>query len=569
MEKHPPEKYLWWQTGVIYQIYPLSFADSNGDGYGDLPGIIGKLDYLKWLGVNAVWISPIYPSPLADFGYDVSDHKAIHPLLGTMEDFDNLLAGCHERGIKLLLDYVPNHTSDQHPWFVESRSSRNNPKRDWYIWEDPSRDGKAPNNWVSVFGGRAWEWDENTKQYYCHSFLKEQPDLNWRNPEVQEAMLDVMRFWLGKGVDGFRVDALWHVIKDRQLRDNPLDPKYVEGEMSPYNRLVPVYSGGQPELHEIVALLRRATQEFPERVLIGEMYLPVQELVRYYGRESDSGIHLPYNFQLIVLSWRAMDVFAGINAYEASLPLFAWPNWVLGNHDKPRVVSRVGPAQAKVAAMLLLTLRGTPTMYYGDEIGMEDVNVPAEDLRDPVAKALPGIRLGRDPERTPMQWSAEPNAGFSTGELWLPVAASYEQTNVEKQKQDQGSLLAFYRRLLELRRKEPALQVGSYLPAGQKRNVFAFVREHGETTLLIAVNLGGTRARLAVPRHMDVIGEIILGTDPARVGGKIREHIELGPDEGIIARVYPADEKSDIFSAASHRRSAAPHTSRRSAEESQ
>jgi alpha-glucosidase len=569
MEKRPPEKYLWWQTGVIYQIYPLSFADSNGDGYGDLPGIIGKLDYLKWLGVNAVWISPIYPSPLADFGYDVSDHKAIHPLLGTMEDFDNLLAGCHERGIKLLLDYVPNHTSDQHPWFVESRSSRNNPKRDWYIWEDPSRDGKAPNNWVSVFGGRAWEWDENTKQYYCHSFLKEQPDLNWRNPEVQEAMLDVMRFWLGKGVDGFRVDALWHVIKDRQLRDNPLDPKYVEGEMSPYNRLVPTYSGGQPELHEIVALLRRVTQEFPERVLVGEMYLPVQELVRYYGRESDSGIHLPYNFQLIVLPWRAMDVFAGINAYEASLPLFAWPNWVLGNHDKPRVVSRVGPAQAKVAALLLLTLRGTPTMYYGDEIGMEDVNVPAEDLRDPVAKALPGIRLGRDPERTPMQWNAEPNAGFSTGELWLPVAANYEQTNVEKQRQDDGSLLAFYRRLLELRRKEPALQVGDYLPAGQKRNVFAFVREHGETTLLVAVNLGGTRARLAVPRHMDVIGEIILGTDPARIGGKIRDYIELGPDEGIIARVYPADEKSNIFSAVSHRRSAAPHTARRSAEESQ
>ena len=215
------------------------------------------------------------------------------------------------------------------------------------------------------------------RQYYCHSFLKEQPDLNWRNPEVQEAMLDVMRFWLGKGVDGFRVDALWHVIKDEQFRDNPLDPEYVEGEMSPYCRLVPAYSGGQPELHEIVALMRRVTQEFPERVLIGEMYLPVEELVRYYGRDGDSGIHLPYNFQLIVLPWRAMDIFAGINEYEASLPAFAWPNWVLGNHDKPRVASRVGPDQAKIAALLLLTLRGTPTMYYGDEIGMEDVNVPA------------------------------------------------------------------------------------------------------------------------------------------------------------------------------------------------
>ncbi len=487
-------------------------------------------------------------------------------MLGTMEDFDKLLAACHERGIKLLLDYVPNHTSDQHPWFVESRSSRNNPKRNWYIWEDPSRDGKAPNNWLSVFGGRAWEWDENTKQYYCHSFLKEQPDLNWRNPEVQEAMLDVMRFWLGKGVDGFRVDALWHVIKDEQLRDNPLDPEYVEGEMSPYSRLVPTYSGGQPELHEIVALMRRVTQEFPERVLVGEMYLPVEELVRYYGRESDSGIHLPYNFQLIVLPWRAMDIFAGVNAYEASLPSFAWPNWVLGNHDKPRVASRVGPDQVKIAALLLLTLRGTPTMYYGDEIGMEDVNVPADEIRDPVAKAFPGVRLGRDPERTPMQWNAEPNAGFSASEPWLPVAADYEQTNVEKLKQDKDSLLAFYRRLLELRQKEPALQIGHYLPAGQKRNVFAFVREHGETTLLIAVNLGGTRARLAVPRHMDVTAEVILGTDPARVGGKIKEYIQLGPDEGIIARVYPADEQ-DAAAAASHRRSAPPHTKPRTAEE--
>jgi len=567
MDKHPEEKYLWWQSGVVYQIYPLSFADGNGDGYGDLPGIIGRLDYLKWLGVHAIWISPIYPSPLADYGYDVSDHKAIHPMLGTMEDFDRLLAGCHERGIKLLLDYVPNHTSDQHPWFIESRSSRNNPKRNWYLWEDPSRDGKAPNNWLSVFGGRAWEWDENTKQYYCHSFLKEQPDLNWRNPEVQEAMLDVMRFWLGKGVDGFRVDALWHVIKDEQLRDNPLDPEYVESEMSPYCRLVPAYSGGQPELHEIVALMRRVTQEFSERLLIGEMYLPVEELVRYYGRESDSGIHLPYNFQLIVLPWRATDIFAGINSYEASLPSFAWPNWVLGNHDKPRVASRVGPAQAKIAALLLLTLRGTPTMYYGDEIGMQDVNVPAEEVRDPVAKAFPGIRLGRDPERTPMQWSTEPNAGFSTGEPWLPVAADYEQTNVDKQKQDKVSLLAFYRRLLELRQKEPALQVGRYLPAGQKRNIFAFVREHGETTLLIAVNLGGTRARLAVPRHMDVTGEIILGTDPVRVGGKIKDYIELGPDEGIIARIYPADEQNTPFAAASHRRSASQRTPPRPAEE--
>ncbi|MBM4028723.1 MAG: DUF3459 domain-containing protein [Planctomycetes bacterium] len=542
MSKQLAEKPLWWQTGVIYQIYPLSFADSNGDGYGDLPGILGKLDYLKWLGVTALWISPIHPSPLADYGYDVSDYKGIHPSFGTMEDFDRLLAACHQRGLKLILDFVPNHTSDQHPWFLESRSSRDNPKRNWYIWKNPGHHGEPPNNWLSVFGGRAWTWDETTKQYYCHSFLKEQPDLDWRNPEVQEAMLDVMRFWLAKGVDGFRVDALWHVRKDEQFRDNPLDPEYVEGEMSPYHQLIPAYSGGRPELHEIVGLMRQVTQEFRERVLIGEMYLPVEELVRYYGHESDSGIHLPYNFQLILLPWQAMDIFAGINTYEASLPAFAWPNWVLGNHDKPRVASRVGPEQAKIAALLLLTLRGTPTMYYGDEIGMEDVNVSDEEAHDPVAKAFPGIRLGRDPERTPMQWSAEPNAGFSTGEPWLPLAADYEEANVERQKQDAGSLLAFYRQLLELRHKEPALQIGRYLPAGQRRNVFAFVREHDETTLLIAVNLGGTRARLEIPRHMDVVGEVILGTDPARVGGKVREYVELGPNEGLIARVHPSEE---------------------------
>jgi alpha-glucosidase len=542
MDKRPAEKHPWWQTGVIYQIYPLSFADSNGDGYGDLPGILGKLDYLKWLGVTALWISPIYPSPLADYGYDVSDYQGIHPLFGTMEDFDRLLAACHDRGLKLLLDYVPNHTSDQHPWFLESRSARNSPKRNWYLWREASRDGRAPNNWLSVFGGSAWQWDENTRQYYCHSFLKEQPDLNWRNPEVQEAMLDVMRFWLDKGVDGFRVDALWHAMKDGQFRDNPVDPEYVEGQMSPYRRLIPAYSGGQPELHEIVALMRRVTQEYSERVLIGEMYLPVEELVHYYGRDGESGIHLPYNFQLILLPWRATEVFAGVNTYEASLPAFAWPTWVLGNHDKPRVASRVGPEQAKIAALLLLTLRGTPTMYYGDEIGMEDVNVPAQETRDPLAHASASVRLGRDPERTPMQWSAAPNAGFSAGQPWLPIAADYEETNVQQQKQDDTSLLTFYRRLLDLRRKEPALQIGHYLPAGQKKNLFAFVREHDETMLLIAVNLGTTRARLTVPRHMDVVGEVILGTDLARVGSKVREYVELGPDEGIIVRTEPSDE---------------------------
>ncbi|MBP7053972.1 MAG: DUF3459 domain-containing protein [Phycisphaerae bacterium] len=541
MDKQPAERHLWWQTGVVYQIYPLSFMDSNRDGYGDLAGISSKLDYLRWLGVDAIWISPIYPSPLADWGYDVSDYTGIHPLCGTMADFDALLASCHERGMKLILDFVPNHTSDQHPWFVESRSSRDNPKRDWYLWKDPGRDGGPPNNWLSVFGGPAWTRDEATGQYYLHSFLKEQPDLNWRNPEVQAAMLDVMHFWLDKGVDGFRVDALWHVIKDSQYRDNPLDPDYVEGEMPSYAKLLPAYSGGQPELHEIVGLMRHAVDQYKDRVLIGEMYLPVEELMGYYGRQRDAGLHLPYNFQLIVLPWRAVEIFAGVNRYEASLPAFAWPNWVLGNHDKPRIATRVGVEQARIAAMLLLTLRGTPTIYAGDEIGMQDVPVPPERQRDPAGKLLGSDKFGRDPQRTPMQWTAEPGAGFTTGEPWLPVGGDAGRVNVEREREEKDSMLAFYRRLIELRRREPALQIGSYVPAGQKGNLFAFVRELGDACFLIAANLGAMRARVAVPRHLDVTGEVVLGTDPKRVGGSIGEYINLGPNEGLIARVKPSD----------------------------
>lgn len=541
MLKQPEQKHLWWQTGVIYQIYPFSFADSNGDGYGDLPGIASKLDYLKDLGVDAIWLSPIYPSPLADWGYDVSDYKAIHPLCGTMADFDRLLADCHEKGLKLILDFVPNHTSDQHPWFVESRSSRQNPKRDWYLWKDAKADGGPPSNWLSVFGGSAWERDETSGQYYLHSFLKEQPDLNWRNPEVQAAMLDVMRFWLDKGVDGFRIDSLWHVIKDAQYRDNPPAPHYVEGEMPAYKRHVGAYTGGQPELHEVVGLMRHVVDQYPDRVLIGEMYLPIEELLGYYGRKRDTGLHLPSNFQLIVQPWKAVEIFAGVNRYEASLPEFAWPNWVVGNHDKPRVASRVGPEQARIAAMLLLTLRGTPTIYCGDEIGMTNGNVPPEKVRDPVAKMPGSGKPGRDPERTPMQWTGDPGAGFTTGEPWLPIGPDAEVVNVQVQRDDPKSMLAFYRRLLSLRRAEPALQIGSYLPAGQRGNLFAFLRELDDVCFLIAVNLGAARARLTMPRHLDVTGKVVLATEPERIGAEISEHINLGPNEGLIARIKPCD----------------------------
>src|SRR6185436_14956605 len=415
------DRHSWWQRGVIYQIYPLSFQDSNGNGFGDLPGLLSRLDYLEWLGVDAIWLSPIYPSPMADWGYDVADYCDVDPRFGTLADADALIAAAHARGIRVLLDFVPNHTSERHPWFVESRSSRDSPKRGWYHWRDPAPGGGPPNNWISVFGGSAWTLDDATGQYYLHSFLREQPDLDWRHPEVRDAMHEAMRFWLRRGVDGFRVDVIHHLAKDPEYRDNPTNPDWIAGASNPYRRLLAVHTADRPEVHEVIAGIRAVVDEFPDRMLVGELYLPLERLMVYYG-SGGRGLQLPFNFQLIRLPWESRTLGAAIEAYEAMLPTFGWPNWVLGNHDKSRVASRVGPAQARVAAMMLLTLRGTPTLYYGDEIGMRDVPIPAERVRDPFERNVPGLGLGRDPERTPMQWDGGAGAGFTTGEPWLPVA---------------------------------------------------------------------------------------------------------------------------------------------------
>ena len=339
------------------------------------------------------------------------------------QEFDALLAAAHEHGLKVLLDLVPNHTSDQHPWFQESRSSRQSARRDWYIWRDPAPDGGPPNNWLSEFGGSAWQWDERTGQYYYHAFLAAQPDLNWRNPAVRAAIHDVMRFWLRRGVDGFRVDVIWHLLKDDQFRDNPPNPDFQPGQ-PPHRAVVPLYTTDLPEVHEAIAELRRVLDEFPDRVLLGEIYLPIERLVAYYGRELE-GTHLPFNFTLLEAPWRARDIAKLIDDYEAALPPGGWPNWVLGNHDQPRIAGRVGPDQARIAAMLLLTLRGTPTIYYGDEIGMPQVAIPPDRVRDPFERNVPGIGCGRDGARTPMQWDATPHAGFSPVEPWLPVASGF------------------------------------------------------------------------------------------------------------------------------------------------
>jgi alpha-glucosidase len=527
---------LWWQRGVIYQVYPRSFADSDGDGVGDLRGVIGKLDYLRWLGVDAVWLSPVFPSPMADYGYDVADYTGIDPLFGTMADLEELIHETHARHLKLLLDFVPNHSSEQHPWFEESRGSRDNPKRDWYLWRDPGPDGGPPNNWRSVFGGSAWAWDEATEQYYYHGFAREQPDLNWRNPSVRDAMLDAMRFWLDKGVDGFRVDVIWHLIKDARWRDNPPNPEHDEDDHD-YERVLPVFSTDQPEVHPLVAAMRSLTDEYDERLLIGEIYLPIARLVTYYGHEG-RGAHLPFNFQLVENDWDARQIDAVIGEYEGSLPIGAWPNWVLGNHDKSRVASRLGPEQARVAAMLLLTLRGTPTLYNGEEIGMRDVEVPPELIRDPAELNEPGKHRSRDPYRTPMQWDASPAAGFTAGEPWLPVAEDHSSLNVEAQRDDPDSMLTLHHRLLELRRREPALSVGDYLPVPCEGSLLAYVREAGEDRFLVVLNLAGEPARIA-PRE-ELTGVVVVGTDRGREGERLSTPFEVRGDEGLLIRLPPA-----------------------------
>jgi len=505
--------------------------DSNGDGIGDLAGIRQKLDYLQWLGVDAIWISPIYPSPMADFGYDVSNYTDIDPIFGSLADFDTLLADVHRRGMKLLLDYVPNHTSDRHPWFLESSSSRSNPKRGWYIWRDPAPDGGPPNNWRSNFGGAAWTWDEHTGQYFYHAFLKAQPDLNWRNIGVRRAMLDVLRFWLNRGVDGFRVDVMHHLAKDTQYRDNPPNPEFRPG-MSPYRELLTTHTVDLPEVQDLVAIMRAVIDEYDDRMLVGEIYLPLERLMTYYGA-SGKGAHLPFNFQLIRLPWHAKEVAAAVTRYEAMLPSYGWPNWVLGNHDKPRIASRVGAAQARVAAMLLLTLRGTPTLYYGDEIGMHDVAIAPNQVRDPFEKNVPGLGLGRDPVRTPMQWSAVNGAGFTTGAPWLPVADDFTTSNVASLRDQPTSILTLYQHLIALRRAEPALSVGEFAALPGSDDVVAYVRKAGDRRFLIVLNF------VSQPSSFDLSAleaqtVLVLSTHLDRNGEQLGDKLQLRSDEGVV-----------------------------------
>lgn len=474
---------------MIYQIYPRSFQDSDADGVGDLAGIESRLDYLAELGIDAIWLSPIYPSPMADFGYDISDYCDIDPMFGDLAAFDRLLAAIHARGLKLVLDFVPNHSSDQHPWFIESRASRNSPKRNWYIWRDPAPDGGPPNNWISDFGGSSWEWDESTGQYYLHAFLKEQPDLNWREPQLREAMMGVLRFWLDRGVDGFRMDVLWHIIKAEALPDNPINPHWTP-DRTQRDRLIQLYSTDQPEAHAISAEFRALADSYSDRLLVGEISLPNDRLARWYGTPEHPQVHLPSNFQLIESTWNAASLRPMIADYEASLPQFGWPTWVIGSHDAPRIAARVGEAQARVAAVLLLTLRGTPTMYQGDEIGIGKVHIAAARVRDPQDLRQPSLGIGRDRSRTPMPWDASDHAGFSTADPWLPLNADWRERNVAAQDCDRSSILSLYRTLLALRRSHEALSIGDITLVESAEDVLAYQRRYAGESLLIALNLG-------------------------------------------------------------------------------
>lgn len=530
----------WFHDAVVYQIYPRSFKDTTGNGIGDLEGVIRKLNYLndgteRSLGVNAIWISPVYPSPMADFGYDVCDYRDVDPLYGDLDTFDRLVEEAHARGIRIILDFVPNHTSDQHPAFKESRSSRDNPKRDWYIWRDPAPDGGPPNNWISRFGGSAWEYDEATGQYYFHQYLPSQPDLNWRNPEVQEALTDVMRFWLDRGVDGFRVDVINRLVEDDDMKDEPINPNYQPGRDNPYNALLHTETRNQPETLHLIDVFCAVLKEYGAKYLIGEARLRVDEILEFYGA-CTNGRMIPFNFNFMHMPWNAESYRDFVEELEEKLGGSYWPNYVLGNHDQPRVASRIGQEQARVAAMLLLTLRGTPFIYYGEEIGMEDVPVPFEQAKDPWDINMPGLGLGRDAERTPMQWNDQAYAGFSSTDPWLPVADDYQYRNVAAQDADPRSTLSLYRTLIHYRQQSSSLKWGTYqtlLP--EHKCVYAYERISRDERHIILLNFTG---HLQYVRAAEGEGNVVASTLMDIDGTSIDlSRVSLRPHEGILVRV--------------------------------
>jgi alpha-glucosidase len=511
-QKNPvdDEGHAWWQHAVFYEIYPRSFADSNSDGIGDIPGITSKLDYLRWLGVDAIWIAPMFPSPQVDWGYDVSDYYNVNPDYGTLKDMDELLAQSKQRNIRVLLDFVLTYTSDQNKWFQEAKSSRSNPKRDWYIWHDGKSDGKGgeqpPNNWTSLFGGSAWKYDPATTQWYYHYFYPPQPNLNWRNPEVEKNMFDVTRWWYKRGVAGFRLDAVDVMFVDSQLRDNPVVGTEMNAFGDPVER--EIYDKNQPELHGVLQRLRKVADE-NNAVLIGETWTSdIDQLKRYYG-EHDDEVNMPMDFMFTTINKLSpADFRKQIQWVDGS---GEWPVYVLSNHDIRRVCERYGDGKhndqiAKLMASLYLTLRGTAVMYYGEELGMEnnDAKRP-EDVKDSMGKLGWPKEKGRDGERTPMQWNKDTNAGFSTVAPWLPVGDRFREYNVESEKQDANSILSYYHQLLSLRHTNKALLEGKYIPLNEEDpNVLSYMRMYYGQNVLVVLNMSSEAKTVDLNRNRNL-----------------------------------------------------------------
>ena len=505
----------WWKEGIIYQIYPRSFSDANQDGVGDLRGVIERLDYLndgtpRSLGIDAIWLSPIYPSPMFDFGYDISDYCAIDPVFGTMKTFDALIKEAHKRKIRIILDMVFNHTSHLHPWFIESRTSRHDPRRDWYIWRDPLPGGRPPNNWLAAFGGSGWEWDEATRQFYYHSFLKEQPDLNWWNPRLRHAVYDVMRFWLDRGVDGFRLDVVHFYMKDRLLRSNPRGMTGLTKGLIAYDRYKHVYDRDRPEGHEIFKEMRKVTDEYPGVMMVGETpYEHGADMACSYLGDGTDELHLAFYFHLLLARWNCSVYRKRIeNLYQAS-PSRGWPCWVLNNHDMSRSIDRLSwpfepvkrrESRARAAATILMTLRGTPFLYYGEELGMRNGSIPRSRIQDPLGRRYWPVYKGRDMARTPMQWGPQQHAGFSTVTPWLPVNPDYSVRNVEDFNNDSTSLLEYYKQLIWLRKSEAALQYGGFeWVKGLTDPCLGYERRCGADTVLVLVNFSNALQRILLP----------------------------------------------------------------------
>jgi len=532
METQRPEHWIWWKHGVIYHIYPRSFKDSNGDGIGDLQGITSKLDYLSVLGIDGIWLSPVFLSPMVDFGYDVSDYRKIDPVFGTMEDFKMLLDKAHELGMNVITDMILNHTSDQHPWFRESRSSKLNPKRYWYIWRD-GHEGGPPNNWKSALGGSAWEFDDATGQYYYHSFFKEQPDLNWRNPELAEAFFDELRFWLDLGVDGFRLDVINFIAKDKKFRNNP----YFWG-IPLFQQ--PVFTRNRRKSLKIVMELRKLADGYKDRVLVGETYtIPPGDSKTAASYLADgNGIHLAFDFSLIFRSWNAHKYYKTILEGYRHIPEKGWPCIVLSNHDLFRSIDRFPlrfhkVEKAKVGAALLLTLKGTPFIYYGEEIGMRNARIRHRDIQDPLGKRYWPFFSGRDKARTSMQWNSDFNCGFTAGSPWLPVNDDSGKCNVETQAIDDTSLLNFYLNLIKLRKAHLPLQQGRWVPLITGRDgILVYARILGEERIVVVLNFTNRKKQLVLPEHS--FGSVIFSTHRKLDEIYLFRHLRICPFEVTI-----------------------------------